>query len=250
MSPPRAGSTIGDSENHSLSPTRETNDEKIDYPEQIDFEHGGLEKRKWASGVDGGHSSADEGFRLSAGVPVIVSDQDSRTQRREMRSPPRGRRILNVGPVGGGKEKNYRVKDFTLWNPTSLDDNEEECVTSNGGRSGRGDTIHGMGSATEADRQKGSIARYWATVKARMVDGSPNALGAGAKSQLVELAPVRLKEQFVFCPILSSGHVLGVPAFIYGLIGLTCHWIYRALAQRCLISTQTHASMTYAYYVR
>ena len=169
-------------------------------------------------------------------VIVIDSDQHTRTQRREMRSPPRGRRILEVAPSSGGvgpsgdgdsgaapssgeaptapdRGGGYAVKDFRSWNPAILGgvegggggrggSNSQHAVL--GGSSGRsssaagggngevgagGDTVKAM---SEAERQNMSIDRYWATVEDRMLNGSPNALGAGAKSSLLDLPPERV----------------------------------------------------------
>lgn len=164
---------------------------------------------------------------------VIDSDQHTRTQRREMRSPPRGRRILEVAPSSGGAGpsisiggadptsgeaatgtgggEGYAVKDFRSWNPAILGGIEgssgggggsisqnaalDRCSSSNavGGGSGEVGTEREGGKAmSEAERQKESIDRYWETVEDRMLNGSPNALGAGAMSPLLELPPERV----------------------------------------------------------
>lgn len=76
---------------------------------------------------------------------------------------------------------------------------------------------------TEADRQCGSIARYWTMVEARVVEGSPNALGAGAKSPLVELPLVSVVGMY-WCassPWLASSRLTPTyHVFIYILITL------------------------------
>eukprot|EP00903_Cladosiphon_okamuranus_P016611 g15323.t1 len=170
-------------------------------------------------------------------VVVIDSEQHTRTQRREMRSPPRGRRILEVAPYnggvgpsggggGGGAEPTsgeattapnggggFKAKDFRTWNPailggigggggggvgsasisqrTVLDGGDS--IGASGGGTGEaaagGDTVVRV---SEAERQKESIDRYWTTVEDRLLNGSPNALGAGAKSPLLELPPERV----------------------------------------------------------
>lgn len=188
-----------------------------------------------------GAGASSEAFGLrspgSPGKPkkvvVIDSEQHSRTQRREMRSPPRGRRILEVAQSSGGVRPpsgsggaapsdgegagapdgggGYAVKDFRSWNPAVLN-GTEGCVREGAGSisqhralnssnmgSAAGDSSGeaGVGEATvkamsEAERQKQSIDRYWITIEDRMLNGSPNALGAGAKSPLLELPPDRV----------------------------------------------------------
>lgn len=168
-------------------------------------------------------------------VVVIDSEQHARTQRREMRSPPRGRRILEVAPSNGGVGPSgrgsgdgaapssgeaatdpdggggYAVKDFRSWNPAILGGIEgrggggganinQHAVLDGGSSSsavggGGGEAATGGGTVvrmSEAERQKESIDRYWNTVEDRMLNGSPNALGAGAKSPLLELPPERV----------------------------------------------------------
>lgn len=188
-----------------------------------------------------GTSSESFGARspVSSGRPkkvvTIDSEQHARTHRREMRSPPRGRRILEVAPSsgdvglsgGGGGDGaalssgevatipdgggGYAVKDFRSWNPAilggiegggggqggsisqhaALDGSSSNSAVGGGnGEVGPGaDTVKAM---SEAQRQKESIDRYWTTVEDRMLNGSPNALGAGAKSPLLELPPERV----------------------------------------------------------
>lgn len=167
---------------------------------------------------------------------VIDSEQHTRTQRREMRSPPRGRRILEVAPSSGGVVPSsgsagaapssgeaaaapdggggYAVKDFRSWNPAILDgveggggggrggggssqrtvlDGKSDSNAAGGGGNGEagagGDAVK---ATSEAERQKESIDHYWITVEDRMLHGSPNALGAGAKSPILELPPERV----------------------------------------------------------
>lgn len=130
----------------------------------------------------------------------ICSAQDARTQRREMRSPPRGKRILEVASPRGmaPTEKAFPAKDFRRWNPPSLDSDaggSQGVATDGGGNVGDVSSDGGQAMtaslAAEAERQKASIARYWATVEDRIANGSPNALGAGSKSRLFELPLVR-----------------------------------------------------------
>lgn len=189
-----------------------------------------------------GASTSPEAFgSRSPGSPgrpkkavVIDSEQHTRTQRREMRSPPRGRWILEVAPssgdvgpssISGGAAPSsgetaaapdggggYAVKDFRSWNPAILGgiegggggggggksqhavlDGSSSRSAAGGGINGDvgagGDTVKAM---SEAERQKVSIDLYWTTVEDRMLNGSPNALGAGAKSPLLELPPERV----------------------------------------------------------
>ncbi|CAM9242983.1 unnamed protein product [Ectocarpus fasciculatus] len=139
--------------------------------------------------------------------PVVIdSAQDTRTQLREMRSPPRGRRLLDVAPSssdvapssgqarapskGGG---GYAVNDFRSWNPAVLDEVHRSGGQDETPGAARGGNEGGKGVvADEAERQKESIDRYWVNVEDRMLNGSPNALGAGAKSPLLELPPERV----------------------------------------------------------
>ena len=147
------------------------------------------------------------------GAVLISSAQDTRTQLREMRSPPRGMRTLNVSVSSEGRETTTcGVKDFLSWNPVGLDGERKGQLTiadgnhSDGGVGGEGggggggggggrEAGGGGGSAgtglADAEKQKTSIARYWEAVDERILHGSPNALGAGAKSPLYDLPPVR-----------------------------------------------------------
>lgn len=166
-------------------------------------------------GVGGGGGGGDSSSSLrNKGPMVIWSAQDSRTRRREMRSPPpRGRRTVEVSPSSGAAsvvvpaaETTVSVtgfataRDFMSWNPASLDDEPPpvaaSCCREEGGLEEAGSGLGGGGGrrgnlAEEEEKQKESIARYWETVEERIVNGSPNALGAGAKSRLFELPPVR-----------------------------------------------------------
>lgn len=180
----------------------------------------------------GSPTSGENGAREGVGSPgspsglrkatvAIDSAQDHRTQLREMRSPPRGRRILDVAPSSGGAALSscpdvpprgdartvpdggggYAVKDFRSWNPAVLDgaggahgsvDGVARGDAAAGGKRGGqqgGDQTNVM---REAERQEDSIDRYWIAVEDRMLNGSPNALGAGAKSPLLELPPERV----------------------------------------------------------
>lgn len=154
--------------------------------------------------------AADGGARShrATGKPVIISDQDTRTQLREMRSPPRGKRIVDVTmqPGAGIIDSSQGMRDLRTWNPASIDDPVERqraplAVVGSGvnGSSNMGSGREGgeLTSVNEAYKQRASIARYWAMVEARVEEGSLNALGAGARSPLVELPLVR--DACVFC---------------------------------------------------
>lgn len=114
-----------------------------------------------------------------------------------MRSPPRGRRIVELAPPMDNSrlENAGQVRDFRSWNPASLDDSighQQAPVADAAANAGyMTDSGGAQAYANEAKRQQVSIARYWAVVEARVKDGSPNALGAGAKSPLVDLPLVR-----------------------------------------------------------
>ncbi len=163
---------------------------------------------------------------------VIESAQDTRTQLRERRSPLRGRRVLEVAPSSGGVDPasggvaasscggaavasdeggGYAVRDFRSWNPAVLDGPDGGGADGRGGHGQRGGALDDRGgngasvgcgtgdksggnvkTMSEAEKQKESIDHYWEAVEDRMLRGSPNALGAGAKSPLFELPPERI----------------------------------------------------------
>lgn len=142
--------------------------------------------------------------------PVVIdSAQDTRTLLREMRSPPRGRRLLDVAPTSSGVTPSsgqagapskggggYAVNDFRSWNPAVLDEvgrsgRQDQTPGDKGAAGGGNDGGKGV-AADAAERQKESIDRYWVNVEDRMLNGSPNALGAGARSPLLELPPERV----------------------------------------------------------
>lgn len=124
---------------------------------------------------------------------TISSAQETRTQLREKRSPPRGKRTLEAAPsnmgelTGGG----YVPKDFRWWNPASLDDDVAVQSGSTEGFVGADGQVDR--ALVEAKKQNNSIGQYWAAVNDRIAKGSPNALGAGAKSPIYALPPVRIE---------------------------------------------------------
>lgn len=146
-----------------------------------------------------------------AGAVLISSAQDTRTQLRLMRSPPRGMRTLSVATPPPSEleamNTDYAAKDFLSWNPIGLDGERRgqssfsDANHGHGNGAGEGGGARGGGRAggagytghvlADAEKQKISIARYWAAVDERILHGSPNALGAGAKSRLYDLPPVR-----------------------------------------------------------
>ena len=141
---------------------------------------------------------------------VINSAQETRTHRRDIRSPPRDKRIVEVAsPKCGTTETRNTIKDFLSWNPPSLFPDEMEYGRVAGNCYGHhGDDVGGIigrekprgedcarlsnTSTGESERQKKSIERYWTMVKDKIANGSPNTLGAGARSPLFELQPVRI----------------------------------------------------------
>lgn len=141
---------------------------------------------------------------------VIPSLQDVRTHHRENRSPPPSKWIVEVSPSKGkGSTKaRYAVDDFLSWDPPGLDSDDRDCVTATSSCYGRNGAIGGRArrvaesraagsryiASAEGARQQLSIERYWAAVEDRRVNGSMNALGAGARSPLVELSEVRVEE--------------------------------------------------------
>lgn len=134
----------------------------------------------------------------TSSLPIIDSDQEKRITRREHRSPPRGRKIINVTPPRAENDETCPAIDFTSWNPVAIDHGTTSPrAAAPSGDYGRSDRKDGVApvvkgeSLTEAELQKESITRFWAAVEARMRDGSPNSLGAGAKSPIVDLPAVR-----------------------------------------------------------
>lgn len=139
---------------------------------------------------------------------VIPSLQDIRTYHRENRSPSPSKRIVEVSPsrTKRSTKARYAVDDFLSWDPPGLDSDEGEGVTATSNCYGRDGSIGGRArrvgesraagprstSSAEGARQQLSIEHYWAAVKDRRVNGSPNALGAGATSPLIELSAVRV----------------------------------------------------------
>lgn len=144
---------------------------------------------------DAGDGRGSPSIRPMKDRVVISSAQDTRTQLREKRSPPRGKRVVEVATsCRVATEGGFTAKDFRSWNPPCLgNDGCEQGVTPGSSSGSCGDERGGAGASStfvESQRQKESISRYWAAVEGRIVDGSPNALGAGAKSPLFELPPV------------------------------------------------------------
>lgn len=166
--------------------------------------------------LEGKESMDGEGESRSPGQcksVLIPSSQEIRTHRRENRSPPPSKRIVEVSPSRekGPTKARYAVDNFLSWDPPGLysDDGEGGTATSNcyghnnggrdgaiGGRARRVGESRAAGSrstsSAEAARQKLSIKRYRAAVEDRRENGSRNALGAGARSPLVELPTVRV----------------------------------------------------------
>lgn len=181
---------------------------------------------------EGGLRSPGSPGQRQKKLVVIESAQDTRTQLREMRSPPRGRRLLDVAPSSGGGARpssdgvapasgsaatasdeggGFAVKYFRSWNPAILEElkgdgrgggggsgqhgalnSSESSISTAAGGDNRGGERVAVKAMGEAERQKDSIDRYWIAVEDRMLNGSPNALGAGAKSPLFELPPERV----------------------------------------------------------
>lgn len=172
--------------------------------ERDDVDHGSLPIRLPQSP---GHES---GAKVA-----IPSAQQTRTNLRDKRSPPRGKRTLDASPSSRRRQNTtaresdggYAAKDFHSWHPACLDGTGGErevdaavagrddcqgrivCGGSRRGLEGREGRMEG--SLAQAEKQRESIARYWTQVESRIVDGSPNALGAGSMSKLFELPPVR-----------------------------------------------------------
>lgn len=129
---------------------------------------------------------------------LLVSDQDRRTQRRDMRSPPPDRRVVEVSSPKRWESGHSRIRDFSSWNPAILDENtslKRFPVAESSSGCGRDPELAAYKqNITEAELQEKSIKGYWAMVEEKMEKGSPNALGAGAMSQIIGLPVVRLGE--------------------------------------------------------
>lgn len=134
MSPavsPNNGESIrdGGNDNQSPSPTgggnKQSTDVNIEDRSSFAATNATAAAGSPKSGVQAGFAPAN----IKKKPPVIISDQDTRTQLREMRSPPRGKWTVNVtaakqraGVGATGVASHGGVRDFRAWNPASVDD--------------------------------------------------------------------------------------------------------------------------------